>query len=99
MQLLPTRQGVLGLFAPDVLPRDRSGGNRETRRERHPHGTIDRVSRGTKHHAIRADDELWVPFTEQAQRQGTNASAKFRAFMLAELAKDGIVPGQSPTDD
>ncbi|VXC09130.1 hypothetical protein [Aeromicrobium sp. 9AM] len=45
------------------------------------------TSKGTTRRSIRVDDEDWDPFMAQAEAEGTDASAKIRAFIRSENAK------------
>lgn len=45
------------------------------------------TSKGTTRRSIRVDDEDWDPFIAQAEVEGTDGSAKIRAFIRAENEK------------
>lgn len=42
-------------------------------------------SKGTTRRSIRVPDDEWEPFVAKAEREGTDASAKIREFIRADL--------------
>lgn len=63
-------------------------------------GTLITVpSRGTKKRPIRVEDELWEPYLQLCQEEGTTAAEDIREHMRRRLREAEARQGQSADDE